>query len=62
MTRFYELFQWESGQRDSKMVCDEIHEGCFAFWCETVNDLEVMAELQYRESLFESAQHRDIMG
>ena len=33
----------------------------FAFWFETVNDLEDMAELRYRES-FESVQHRDIMG
>ena len=61
MTRFYESIQWRFSQRNSKMVYDEIHEGCFAFWFETVNDLEVMVELRYRES-FESVQHRDIMG
>ena len=61
MTRFYESIQRRFSQRNSKMVYDEIHEGCFTFWFETVNDLEAMAECRYRKSL-ESVQHRDIMG
>ena len=43
------------------MVYDEIHEGCFAFWLETLNEVDIMDELPYRKS-FESVQHRDIMG
>ena len=61
MMRFYESIQRRFSQRNSKMVYDEIYEGCFTFWFETVNDLEFMAESRYRKS-FESVQHRDIMG
>ena len=61
MTRFYELFQWEFSRRNSKMVCDEICEGCFAFLHEIENGLEVMAEFWYFKSS-KRVQHRDIMG
>ena len=61
MTGFYESIQRRFSQRNSKMVYDEIYEGCFTFWFVTVNNLEVMAESQYRKSL-KSVQHRDIMG